>query len=52
MLAELILLQQVLDNADDNTSNNTSSTLDKAKSAADDYRNKLTNYLQRFRYRR
>jgi hypothetical protein len=52
MLAELILLQQVLDGADDNRSNNTSSTLDKAKSAADDYRSKLTNYLQRFRYRR
>ena len=52
MLAELLLLQQVLDNSDMVTSRNTSSTLDKAKSAADDYRSKLTNYLQRFRYRR
>ena len=52
MLAELILLQQVLDSADDNRSSNTSSTLDKAKSAADDYRSTLSNYLQRFRYRR
>ena len=52
MLAELILLQQVLDGADDNTSNSTSSTLDKARSTAEDYRSKLTNYLQRFRYRR
>jgi hypothetical protein len=52
MIAELILLQQLLDGADNNRSSNTSSTLDKAKSAADDYRNKLTNYLQRFRYRR
>ena len=52
MLAELILLQQVLDSADDNRSNDTSNALDKAKNAADDYRSKLTNYLQRFRYRR
>ncbi len=52
MLAELILLQQVLDSADGNRSSDTSSTLDKAKSAADDYRSKLSNYLQRFRYRR
>lgn len=55
MLAELLLLQQVLDGADNSRFNNASSpgsTLDKAKSAADDYRNKLTNYLQRFRYRR
>jgi hypothetical protein len=52
MLAELLLLQQVLDNSDMVTSQDTSSTLDKAKSAADNYRSKLTNYLQRFRYRR
>jgi hypothetical protein len=52
MLAELLLLQQVLDGADNNKSSDTSNVLDKAKSAADDYRSKLTNYLQRFRYRR
>ena len=52
MLAELILLQQVLDGADDNKSSDTSNALDKARSAADNYRSKLTNYLQRFRYRR
>jgi hypothetical protein len=52
MIAELLLLQQVLDGANDNRSSDTSNVLDKAKSAADDYRSKLTNYLQRFRYRR
>ena len=52
MLAELILLQQVLDSADDNRSSDTSNVLDKAKSTAEDYRSKLTSYLQRFRYRR
>ncbi len=51
MLAELILLQKILDGTD-NRSSDTSNVLDKAKSAADDYRSKLTNYLQRFRYRR
>ena len=52
MLAELLLLQQVLDSSDNNRSSDTSNTLDKAKDAVDDYRSKLSNYLQRFRYRR
>ena len=52
MIAELLLLQRVLDVTNDNVKPSNTSALDKAKSAADDYRSKLTNYLQRFRYRR
>ena len=52
MIAELLLLQKVLDVTNDNVKPSNTNALDKAKSTAEDYRNKLTSYLQRFRYRR
>ena len=52
MIAELLLLQKVLVVTNDNVKPSNTNALDKAKSTAEDYRNKLTSYLQRFRYRR
>ena len=47
MLAELILLQQVLDGTDNNRSNDTSNAVGKAQAAYDDYIDKVNNYLDR-----
>tara|TARA_B100000424_G_scaffold17060_1_gene12420 strand:- start:1680 stop:1859 length:180 start_codon:yes stop_codon:yes gene_type:complete len=59
MLAELILLQQLLDDTgmvtppESSTSNAaTSTTRSKAETAYNAYKDKLTDYLGRFRYRR
>ena len=59
MLAELILLQQLLDDTGmvtppESAMSNaaTSTTRSKAEAAVEAYKNKLTDYLGRFRYRR
>ena len=59
MLAELILLQQLLDDTgmvtppESSTSNTaTSTTRSKAETAYNAYKDKITSYLDRFKYRR
>jgi len=59
MLAELILLRQLLDKSDmvtppESSMSNTatSTTRSKAEAAYNAYKDKLTDYLGRFRYRR
>ena len=59
MFAELILLQQLLDKTDmvtppeSNTSTTaTSTTRSKAEAAYNAYKDKVTSYLDRFKYRR
>ena len=56
MIAELIVLQQLLDDTNmvtpANNSTNTSSTADKAKAAVQEYKEKVSSYLDRFKYRR
>ena len=59
MIAELLLLQQLLDDSDmvtppESAMSNaaTSTTRSKAEAAVKAYKNKLTDYLGRFRYRR
>tara|TARA_R100000808_G_scaffold1312_1_gene6120 strand:- start:467 stop:688 length:222 start_codon:yes stop_codon:yes gene_type:complete len=56
MIAELIVLQQLLEKTNmvtpTNNSTNTSSTADKARAAVKEYTEKVTSYLERFKYRR
>ena len=47
MLAELILLQQLINDKKDNKSSDTSNAVGKAQAAYDDYIDKVNNYLDR-----